>query len=184
MHLKPHLEKESLGFIRLLKGRGWSCAVQVNLGCSVHGLCHDSCPLWHVFHAQADSYDSLWMTRGKQVIALDQPQRNKARILHRNENVLPVVAADVAFKGIVVGTQSSDQQAIGILWHSQRPHNHRFYPGKDDQQCMKNGCKTLMESKTWIQETWREGEGGGQCMCPEGNILGLFHKDLRQHLHF
>lgn len=49
------------------------------------------------------------------MIALDQPQRNKARILHRNENVLPVVAADVAFKGIVVGTQSSDQQAIGIL---------------------------------------------------------------------
>ena len=68
-----------------------------------------------MFHAQADSYDSLWMTRGKQVIALDQPQRNKARILHRNENVLPVVAAGVAFKGIVVGTQSSDQQAIEIL---------------------------------------------------------------------
>lgn len=33
---------------------------------------------------------------------------------HRNENVLSMVAATIAFKGIVVGAQSSDLQAVGI----------------------------------------------------------------------
>lgn len=48
------------------------------------------------------------------MVVLDQSQRDKGSLSHRNENVLSGVATNVAFRGKVVGTQSSDQQAGGI----------------------------------------------------------------------